>query len=255
MTTKIYAVIPVYNESQNLKPLSVDLLSLAQELYPTYRLQVVLVDDGSTDGTPQLASKLFGDKDFTLLAQQYNHGPGFAFGTGFEHLASVLEPSDWVLTMEGDNTSDHRIVKQMLSRTREGYEVVLASPYLYGGGIENTNSTRVLLSHGGNFFIKWMLGLRGILTMSSFFRLYAGTTILRLQTAFGPRIIEHNGYEGMVELLAKLVYTQASISEVPMVLDTSQRAGKSKMRVARTMLGYFSLVKAKARWTRMVGGL
>jgi len=127
---------------------------------------------------------------------------------------------------------------------------VLASPYLYGGGISNTTAYRVFLSHMANMFVKEGLGLHGIVTMSSFFRLYRGSAFLRLQSVFGAEIVQRAGFESMIELLLKVIYLDMSVSEVAMKLDTSRRAGKSKMKVARTALGYVTLWRDKGLWRR-----
>src|SRR6266853_1181950 len=65
-----------------------------------------------------------------------------------------------------------------------------------------------------------------------------GSTIRQLQSRFGVGLVERRGFESMVELALKLVYSRMSISEVPMVLDAGRRVGSSKMRVTRTGLGY-----------------
>jgi dolichol-phosphate mannosyltransferase len=151
--------------------------------------------------------------------------------------------------MEGDNTSRHELVQIMLNRAvAEDYEVVLASPYMYGGGIINTNSWRVLLSKVANLFVKEILGIQGIITASSFFRLYRAPAIKRLQQRYGDAIIERVGFECMVELLIKMINLRLRISEVPMVLDTSLRTGKSKMKVWRTIRGYIALFFRLRDW-------
>jgi dolichol-phosphate mannosyltransferase len=136
----------------------------------------------------------------------------------------------------------------MLVRRQEGFEVVLASPYMYGGGLSNTSLLRVLLSHGANSLIKELLGIHGILTMSSFFRLYAAPVLRRLQARYGDEILETPGFECMVELLAKLIGAGATISEVAMPLDGSQRLGPSKMKVMRTIRGYLRLFRVGRQW-------
>ncbi len=91
-----------------------------------------------------------------------NLEPGKAFQTGFTHLFPLLQEGDLVLTIEGDNTSRLELVKQMLTRMGEGYQVIFASPYLYGGAIVNTSAFRVFLSAVANLFVKEMLGLHGL---------------------------------------------------------------------------------------------
>ncbi|MDP7097121.1 MAG: hypothetical protein QF511_01130, partial [Rhodospirillales bacterium] len=60
--------------------------------------------------------------------------------------------------------------------------------------------------------------------------------------------VERAGFESMVEMLVKMVHLKMAISEVPMVLDTTLRAGKSKMKVMKTVIGYLSLYRLKGRW-------
>jgi dolichol-phosphate mannosyltransferase len=244
----LYLIVPVLNEAGNMPRLMAGVRELAAELADSWRLVFCLVDDGSTDDTGAIAGKLAEDLDFQLLRHESNGGPGMAFATGFAHVGTVVQPTDWVVTMEGDNTSRLETLKQMLVRSREGFDVVLASPHMYGGGFAETSWFRVLISQLSGAFVKACLGIRGINTVSSFFRLYSATTILRLQETYGSRIVERRGFESMVELLLKLTYLETSISEVALRLDTSVRVGRSKMRVMRTARGYFTLLRDLKRW-------
>jgi dolichol-phosphate mannosyltransferase len=244
----LYVIVPVLNEGPNLPVLFAAFRDIRARFEPVFRTSFLLIDDGSNDGTAQLALELADGLSFKVLRHERNLGPGRAFATAFSDLASVLDPQDWVATMEGDNTSRHELLTTMLTRSREGYEVVLASPYQYGGGIENTSGLRTLLSHIANGFLKSFIGLHGFLTMSSFFRLHKGAAILRLQACYGPGIIERCGFEGVVEMLIKMVLLKTTISETPMILDTSRRIGKSKMKILRTVRGYLSLILARPRW-------
>ncbi|MDQ3255805.1 MAG: glycosyltransferase family 2 protein [Acidobacteriota bacterium] len=247
-SSNLFIVVPVLNEAPNLKRLMASFRQLVAEFGEQHRLQFILVNDGSTDGTETVAGQLADGLDLVILSHPTNMGPGYAFGTAFEYMAPRLRATDWVVTMEGDNTSRHELLRQMLIRTQEGYEVVLASPYMYGGGIVQTTAWRIFLSHIANTFIKEFLGIHGILTMSSFYRLHRGEVITKLQMLYGPRIIERQGFESMIEMLLKMLYLQTKISEVPMLLDTSRRIGKSKMKILRTVVGYLGLWKSKRRW-------
>lgn len=244
----IYFLIPLLNEADNVEILVGSLRSAQAELNEAYHLSFVVVDDGSTDNTSAILTRSAKGLDLVVLRHEINRGPGIAFATGFAYLANRLKADDWVVTMEGDNTSRLDLLRQMLTRTKEGYEVVLASPYMYGGGITNTSFLRTFLSYGANVFVKEMLEIRGIMTMSSFFRLYSGATLRKMMDRFGPSIIERAGFESMIELLMKMIYMQCTISEVPMVLDTSQRKGKSKMKLAKTIMGFLVLMSCKRRW-------
>ena len=136
----------------------------------------------------------------------------------------------------------------MLHRSDEGYEVILASVYMYGGAIVNTNMFRILMSSIANSFVKNLLSIQGLMTISSFYRLYRGGTVRRLQAIYGDGILERSGFECMVEMVMKMVYLGTTISEVPLVLDTSMRVGRSKMKVLKTIRGYLTLATHKNRW-------
>lgn len=247
----LFIIIPAFNESANLDRLMTSFREITAEFRAKYYLRFIMVDDGSIDNTGILSQKMAKGLDFVLLSHPATMGPGYAFGTAFKYLESHLRTEDWVVTMEGDNTSPLELLKQMFIRTQEGYEVILASPYMYGGRVVITSAMRTFMSHIANVFIEETLGIHGILTMSSFYRLYRGDVLRRLQLCYGPRIVEHKGFESMVELLLKMIYLQVNISEVPMILDTSHRVGKSKMKILPTIYNYLTLWKDKGRWQKL----
>ena len=234
----IHAVVPVLNEEPNIAGL-VDRLKDALQPFAPYR--VLFVDDGSTDGT---AAALKGKgAEIGCVSHPRNLGPGAAFRTGFTEVLKTLQPTDLVLTLEGDGTSDLAVLPRMMSRVRhEDDDIVLASCYLFGGGIKGTQLHRVGLSHVANGLVKQTLGLSGLATLSSFFRIYQGRALLRLRERFGTALFESNGFESQIEILHLAFKLGFRISEVPMVLDGSRRLGKSKMKILRTSLAYLRLV-------------
>ena len=242
----IHVLMPALNEAANIGRVIEAVTAASQRT--ELDIRVVLVDDGSTDGTGERATAAAGELELTVLRHQTTSGPGRAFATGFEFLAMEVAEDDYVLTLESDNTSRLELLEPMLRRAAEGYDLVFASPYAYGGGIVQTNAVRIGLSHFANLFVKEFLGIHGLLTVSSFFRLHRGSAVHRLQSHFGPGIVERAGFECMVELVLKAVYLRMTISEVPMVLDTSRRLGRSKMSIPRTALGYLALFRRKRAW-------
>lgn len=246
---RVHVLVPVYNEAANMPALCVAFRELRGELDEGYSISFLLIDDGSSDGTATVASEEARGLDLTVLRHERNRGPGAAFATGFAHLAGRLGGEDWVITMEGDNTSRHELIRRMLARARnEGFDAVFASPYMYGGGFTRTSFLRKLLSSGANLIVKDLLDIQGILTVSSFFRVYRARAIARLQRAFGPGIVERAGFESMVEMVMKMAMMGITISEVAMLLDSSRRKGSSKMKVLRTIRGYLALWRYKRGW-------
>jgi dolichol-phosphate mannosyltransferase len=253
LSPTLYFVIPVLNEAANVSRVLSQIGEQAPRLgalADCREVTILLIDDGSTDGTADLARHHSGALDLEVLSHESNRGPGAAFATAFTALAERITDQDRVVTMEGDNTSPLSTAERMIVRQKEGYEMVLASPYAYGGRIQPRSVGRAILSEIASAGVKAM-GLHGFHTTSSFFRLYTGELIARLQATFGASIVELTGFECMVELLIKAVLLKARISEVEVLLDMSNRAGKRKMRIVRTTYGYLKLLRGRTRWSRM----
>ena len=245
---RLYVVIPVFNESANVDQLCNGLVNIKGLLDKEFTIQFIVVDDGSSDDTVnRFQNNGLGDS-LIILRHDTNHGPGAAFRTAFSYMAPLIQDEDWVLTMEGDNTSQLEILGKMLVQRINGAEVILASPNAPGGEMLRVVWYRLFLSHAANFMARFLLGLRGIHTLSSFYRLHSGMIIKKLQLKYNSPIVESSGFEWAVEMLAKLVRVNARIVEVPMRLDFSARKGKTKMRILRTIRGYFRVfIKFKRR--------
>ncbi len=244
----LYMIIPIFNEAPNIPTLLSSLKSLVKNVSTEFNVTALFVDDGSSDDTVSLLEKLGQGVSYTILEHVKNRGPGYAFGTAFEYLSDKLRPDDWVLTMEGDNTSEITTIEHMLLRRKEGYDVVLASPYLFGGGFSQVTFFRLLISQIANGLVRVILGVRGLVTFSCFLRLYNTSAISSLQNMFGKRIVQFSGFESMVELLAKLTLLKVRISEVETRVDWGKRKGKRKMKIIKTSLGYFKLF---AHWPKL----
>jgi dolichol-phosphate mannosyltransferase len=238
----IHVVVPAFNEAGNVERL---LAGIQERLEPfAVRQRVVLVDDGSKDDTVARARAAAAAHGLTLevVAHETNRGPGAAFRSGFLHVLKQADPTDVVVTLEGDTTSDTRVLPRLLHRVwEEGDDIALASCYLYGGGIAGTSLHRVGLSHLANGLMKKTLGLSGLQTLSSFYRVYQVRALVAMQQRWGDDFITTHGFECMVEVLYRAAQLGLRVSEVPMLLDGSRRQGKSKMRVLKTSLAYLAL--------------
>ena len=244
----IFVIIPIFNEQNNLSTLFLNLTKMVKILNE-YNLKFILVDDGSKDDSVKIANGYRNNINLEILQHTNNLGPGAAFSLAFKYLHKILNRDDIVITIEGDNTSNLDMIPKMLNRLKEGYGVVLASPYMYGGGFSNTSFLRRFLSMGANLIVKdVLLNMRGIFSIGCFFRVYKGEVVQNLQYVYGKRVISLNGFEGMVELLLKIMILKTTISEIAMIVDSSKNLGKSKMKIFKTIIGYIILFFNKFEW-------
>lgn len=237
----IFFLIPVYNEEQNLKRLYTETKKYMENAgHRNFRF--IFVDDGSSDGSLDILKNFPDSTEFvTVLSHFPNLGVRRTFLEGFEEFLRIGQPGDILITKEADNTSDNSILGKMLQILSSGdADIVLASCYAKGGGIECTNFIRKLLSFSANLLIKLRFNMWGFHTFSSFYR---GFTFSCLDKAFsrGTPMMTYEGFTCVVEMLIKLKKMKFRIKEIPMVLRSSERVGESKMPICKTILGYVRL--------------
>ncbi len=111
-------VVPVYNEAENAEPLVTELRAAIDRL--TFASEIVLVDDGSTDGTfPRLVAAIGDDARFRIVRLQRNLGQTAALAAGFDHAAGEV-----IVTMDGDLQNDPQDIPRLLAEIDAGYDVV-----------------------------------------------------------------------------------------------------------------------------------
>lgn len=227
-------VIPAYNEEQNLPRLFADLESRPSLYTPGSR--ILIVDDGSRDGTAGLVEGYQGPLPIELVRMGRNAGPGAAFARGFDEALALHDGEAFVITLEADNTSDLEVLDEMLEYAAAGAGLVLAS--VHGGGrMLNVTRSRRILSTGAGVAVRRALALDAH-TVSSFFRVYRASVLRMAIAHHGDRLIQERGFACKAELLVKLTALGVPFAEVPVDLDASRREGVSKMPVLRTLMGY-----------------
>jgi dolichol-phosphate mannosyltransferase len=232
-------VIPALDEEANL-PRVLSELEARVELWSPNGL-VLIVDDGSTDSTADIADDWAGPLPARALRLGVNQGPGAAFRNGFREALAIATPDALIVTLEADSTSDLDALELMLEIAADRADVVLAS--VHGGGeMLNTSWTRRLLSAGASHATRRALGLDAR-TVSSFFRVYRASALRQAFDVHGDSLILETGFACKAEILMKLDRLGARVVEVPVSLDSARRIGASKMPIFRTAAAYGRLYK------------
>ena len=232
----IYFLIPSYNDSGNFD-------TLLKNISKTVKKQkkIIIVDDGSTDETKKVITKLAKIAPLLRVGYKNNRGPGFAFKSGFDFLKKEIKRGDLIVTMEADNTSDYSILNKMLNLAKK-YDVVLSSPYSKGGKFLGISQERKILSLVSNYLDQIIFGL-SVKTTSSFYRVYKAEILKKAFEKYNDRLITDDGFSAVIEILIKLKKINAKFIEVPAIVDWTKRDGKSKMKVLKTVLRHMNLYK------------
>ncbi|MEK7581010.1 MAG: glycosyltransferase [Patescibacteria group bacterium] len=234
----IYFLIPSYNDSHNFPKLLSNINKSTRKAK-----KVIIVSDGSTDNTKEVLKGLSYKFLVKLLSYKPNRGPGFAFNHGFEYILNKANSNDVIITMEADNTSDHKLVEKLI-KGLEKSEVVLASPYAKkGGGIVGISILRKLLSVVSNNLDKLLFRIPNVNTYTSFFRAYKVSALLKLKKGNRKNLIDENGFPSVVEILIRLHNSGANITEIPSTVDWTNKSGKSHMNVTRTITRHLVVYK------------
>jgi len=228
----IFAVLPAFNEAENLRPLLASLSHVRERLKPD-ELTVLVVDDGSTDGTGEMAA----------IRHPKNLGFPQALRTG---LARALELSkdmnDCAVVMDADNTHPAETLIPMLEKFRRGSDVVIASRYCVGGSQRGVSLFRIFLSRACGGLLSVFFRVENVKDYTSSFRMIRMKTLRSLSEATGGEFFKEKSFVCACEFLFNLKTAGARFAEVPLALRYDLRIGKSKMNVARTVAGYFKLM-------------
>lgn len=216
--TDACVTIATYNERENL-PL---VLPLIGENAPG--LNVIVIDDGSPDGTGDLADAFAKDHPWlTVIHRQGKGGYASAHITGLR--AAIDRGAKRLLTMDADLSHDPAVLPAILEGLLQ-YEMVLGSRYVLGGGTRNWGLLRRLLSRFGSFYARTILGLRQH-DCTTGYRGYRADLVLKS----GMLDTRTQGYGFLVEVLYRCVRAGAKVLEVPIIFNDRQ-FGKSKLSKA-----------------------
>jgi len=214
----ILVVLPTYNEVLNIA----SMLRALREIVPS--VNILVVDDGSPDGTAAIAREIAAELgQIELLERSSKNGLGGAYRAGF---AWGLERGyDRFVEIDCDFSHDPKDLPRLLAASEQA-EVVIGSRYVRGGSIPNWTLIRRMLSRGGNLYASFVLGLR-VKDATAGYRVYRTSALEKIeyQTALA------DGYGFQIEMTYRARRAGASIVEVP--ISFSDRVlGESKMSSA-----------------------
>ena len=221
MAERGLVVVPTYNERENLPQIVPRILATDP------RLDVLVVDDGSPDGTGQLADGLAAaDPRVHVLHRSAKEGLGRAYLAGF-HWALEREYA-WIFEMDADFSHDPKYLLDLLARVADA-DLVLGSRYASGVNVINWPMSRLLLSWFANKYVRWITRLP-LTDATGGFKCFRREVL----EAIPLDRVRSNGYAFQIEMSYRAWKKGFRLAEVPIVfVDRVEGQSKMNKRIVR----------------------
>ena len=209
-------IIPTYNERENLGPIS------AAVLKADPRVDILVVDDNSPDGTGQFADELAAKEPrIKVLHREKKQGLGRAYLHAFRW--ALKHQYQYVIEMDADFSHDPRYLPGLIDTAVSGADIALGSRYVPGGGTVNWGVSRQILSQGGSLYARTILGVK-VRDLTGGFKCFNR----RVLEAIDLDAVQSSGYAFQIELTYRALKKGFTVKEVPIVFE-DRRVGQSKM--------------------------
>jgi glycosyltransferase involved in cell wall biosynthesis len=214
---KPLVILPTYNEAENI----VEVLERIQSALP--QADVLVVDDGSPDGTGDLADQWGGDNGghVSVLRRGAKAGLGSAYRAGFAY--GLAKGYDALIEMDSDLQHDPAALPSLVNAVESGADLAIGSRYVPGGRIPDWPRHREWLSRGGNRYAAIVLRLQ-VRDATAGFRCYAAPMLSRIPLD----LVTADGYGFQIEMAYNIARRDGRIVEVPITFNDRER-GTSKM--------------------------
>jgi dolichol-phosphate mannosyltransferase len=209
--------LPTYNERENLE----HMVRALGEVLDTSRDAVLVIDDGSPDGTGEIADGLAAELPWvSVLHRDRKEGIGPAYVAGFRRL--LPEGAELLLEMDCDFSHDPRDVPRLIAAAEDA-DLVLGSRYVSGGGTENWGLLRRFISRGGCLYAQVLLGVR-VRDLTGGFKCFRREAL----EAIDLDALSAHGYAFQIETTYRVLRGGMRVQEIP-IRFVERRAGSSKM--------------------------
>jgi dolichol-phosphate mannosyltransferase len=238
---RVWLVLPAYNEAGNLQPLLAGVRQLVAA-NPGLDVQTVVVDDGSSDDTADIATREAATLPLELLRNGVNRGLAETFKRGVMRAVERAAPDDVIVCMDADNSHLPEQIPELLHALGAGKDVVIASRYRPGAVIRGVSWSRRTLSRGMSLLFQAVYPVKGVRDYSCGYRAYRAGFVQTALKRRGEELFSQEGFACMVGILLHLEQEGARCGEIPLVLRYDQKLGASKMPVGNTVQRTLSLL-------------
>jgi dolichol-phosphate mannosyltransferase len=215
MAGKALIVIPTYNERDNVR----EIIRAIRIVVPA--ASILVVDDNSPDGTGAIADELAAtDPRVAVLHRAGKLGLGTAYVEGFRW--GLARDFELFVEMDADFSHDPKYLPELLARAADA-DAVIGSRYTRGGGTENWGFARQIISRGGGFYARTVLGVR-VRDLTAGFMCWRRAVLEKIDLGG----VRSSGYGFQIEMKYRALKLGFRIVEMPIVF-VDRRVGQSKM--------------------------
>ena len=180
--------------------------------------------------------------DLQIVTHAVNLGVPMTFYDGLVAAAARAEPGDCIFIIEGDGTSDLKVMPEMARRVYAGDDVVVASRYVPGGGYVNFPWQRTWGSYLVNVVLSTFFHVKGITDYTIFYRAFRADVVQRALQHFGSSYVTTKSFAANLEVLLRVLPYSSRFSEVPLRYDYGLKKSQSKMNPFKTLREYQGLI-------------
>ena len=236
----VFLALPAYNEEHGLPALFEQFRDAMTRAGLPFR--VVVVDDGSRDGTADVVRRWSERMTIDLTRHAVNCGLGETIRDALRRAAELAGDDDVIVTMDADNTHPPALIPDMLARLREGHDLVIASRYRPGAAVVGLSPFRKCMSLGARLLFQAVFPISGVRDYTCGFRAYRARLVKQAFAQLNGSLVTERSFACMAEILLKCSRMQARMCEVPLVLRYDQKKSASKMKAGRTTLRTLQLM-------------
>lgn len=220
---KVIIILPTYNEKGNIENLVEKIHEISKKV-KNWRLEILIVDDNSPDGTGKIAAKLARQWQGVYFISGQKKGLGAAYVRGMDYAIKKMKAAV-LFQMDADFSHNPEKIPEFLKKIEKGYDFVIGGRYLKGGSIpQNWGVKRKIFSIGGNLIVRSILGHFSISDWTSGFRAIKKDYFQKVRHS----LLKYRGYTFQIAFLHKALHNGAKVTEIP-IHFIDRKYGQSKI--------------------------